>query len=124
MNDAREPEVLTVRLDPATLDDLAHHVADLVGHQLANAIVVGTDEPPEPRGRLLSAAEVAERWGVERAWIYAHAEQLGALRLGTGKKPRLRFKADRVAAYLDRDEPALAPPADTPAARRAGSVRR
>src|SRR4051812_40819680 len=40
---------------------------------------------------LLDAAEIAQRCGVTRAWVYAHAAELGALRLGAGPRPRLRF---------------------------------
>jgi len=42
-------------------------------------------------GRLLNASEVAERCGVTRGWVYDHAGELGALRLGGGPRPRLRF---------------------------------
>jgi hypothetical protein len=40
---------------------------------------------------LLTAAEVASRFGVERSWVYAHARELGVIRLGEGPRPRLRF---------------------------------
>jgi hypothetical protein len=36
-------------------------------------------------------AEVARRLGVSREWVYEHAEELGASRIGTGSRPRLRF---------------------------------
>ena len=39
----------------------------------------------------LSAEEVAERLGVSRDFVYAHQEELGAQRLSTGARPRLRF---------------------------------
>jgi hypothetical protein len=95
MNDDNSPEVLVVQLDPGSLDDLAHRVADLVHEQL--------DAPPpvEDGGRLLSAAQVAQRWGVDRSWVYGHADDLGVRRLGTGVRPRLRFDPVDVAAYLD-----------------------
>ena len=40
---------------------------------------------------LLTAAQVAARLGVERTWVYAHANELGVVRLGDGPRPRLRF---------------------------------
>jgi hypothetical protein len=49
---------------------------------------------------LISAAEVAELWGVERDWVYEHADRLGARRLGAGKRPRLRFDPDEVAERI------------------------
>lgn len=99
--------VMVVRLDPASLDDLAHRIADLVGHRI--------DPPPERRtgateeARMLTAAQVADRWGVDRAWVYDHADQLGARRLGSGKRPRLRFDPAEVAAYLEPDPDRPAP---------------
>lgn len=49
---------------------------------------------------LLTAAEAAKRLGVGREWIYAHQEELGAVRLpsATGQRPRLRFDAAAVTA--------------------------
>jgi hypothetical protein len=93
-----DDNVMVVRLDAASMDDLARRVADLVGHNFA--------APPEHRPgaaeeyRMLTAAQVAERWSVDRAWVYDHADQLGARRLGSGKRPRLRFDPAEVAAYL------------------------
>lgn len=55
---------------------------------------------PRARGRLVKvelpttlvdAETVARYLGVERDWVYAHAAELGARRLGTGPKARLRF---------------------------------
>lgn len=51
---------------------------------------VGTPEK-EPVGELIDAAAVARRLGISRATVYAKANQLGAIRLGTGKRARLRF---------------------------------
>lgn len=52
--------------------------------------------PNQLDNRLLTAAEVAERFGVTRDWVYQHAEDLGALRLGEGDRPRLRFELTMV----------------------------
>lgn len=40
--------------------------------------------------RRVDAAELARRRAVERDWVYAHARELGAIRLG-GPRGRLRF---------------------------------
>jgi hypothetical protein len=40
---------------------------------------------------LIDAREVARRHGIDRAWVYAHADELGVVRLGSGSRPRLRF---------------------------------
>lgn len=43
---------------------------------------------------LVDAQQVAETLGVSRAWVYEHADELGATRLGEGPKARLRFRLD------------------------------
>ena len=39
----------------------------------------------------LDAQEVAQRLKMSRDWVYEHAEELGASRIGSGPRPRLRF---------------------------------
>jgi hypothetical protein len=62
---------------------------------------------------------LADRIGVERSWVYDNAAELGAIRLGTGDRPRLRFDVERALdAWRDREpEPALEP-APRPSRRR------
>ena len=50
--------------------------------------------------RLVDAREVAAMLGVTRPFVYEHAAELGAIRLGTGPKARLRFDADEVVTRL------------------------
>jgi hypothetical protein len=49
--------------------------------------------------KLADAATLASELGVERDWIYEHAEELGAIRLG-GPRGRLRFDRDLVKERL------------------------
>jgi hypothetical protein len=63
--------------------------------------------------------------GVTRSWVYEHAHQLGAVRLGAGAKARLRFDLDTATTAIKnlqgqapRDS---APPGETP---RRGQPRR
>ena len=49
---------------------------------------------------LADAAEVALRLRVHENWVYAHAQELGVIRLGQGEKARLRFDLERVAKTL------------------------
>ena len=49
---------------------------------------------------LMTAQEVAARFNVQRSWVYAHADELGVVRLGRGRKPRLRFDPAVVAQQL------------------------
>lgn len=55
----------------------------------------------EEAGEALPASEIARRFGLSRAWVYAHADDLAAVRIGTGPRPRLRFYPSRVSRYLD-----------------------
>ena len=48
----------------------------------------------QPSAPLLTADQVAELSRHSRAWVYEHREELGAVRLGDGPRPRLRFPAD------------------------------
>jgi len=50
--------------------------------------------------QLLTTRQVAAYLGVERTWVYAHANELGAIRLGAGPKARLRFDPDTVVEQL------------------------
>jgi hypothetical protein len=102
-----EEETLVVRLDDKTVERLARRVAELLDHPPSRS-----RNGPQ---RLLSAAQVSAWCGVDRSWVYEHADELGALRLGTGPKPRLRFDPERVAARLS--PPTAAPPADPPVPR-------
>lgn len=79
-----------VRLAPESVEAIARRLAELL-HEPAGA------QAPQ---RLVSAADVAETWGVNRSWVYTHAEQLGARRLGAGERPRLRFDPEEVAERI------------------------
>jgi hypothetical protein len=70
-------------LDPDDIESIAARLAELLREQM-------------PTGsRLADAAEVARELGVDRDWVYAHAEELGATRLG-GDRGRLRFDLVRI----------------------------
>lgn len=75
------------------------------------------NEPQDRPARLVDAATLARELGVERDWVYANAERLGAIRLG-GPRGRLRFDREVVADRLG-DSSAL-----DQAARRSISQRR
>jgi hypothetical protein len=51
--------------------------------------------------RLVDARELAEQLGVHPSFVYSHAKELGAMRLGTGRKSRIRFDIDRAREALD-----------------------
>jgi hypothetical protein len=46
-------------------------------------------------GQLVSAATLANLLGISRSCVYEHADRLGAIELGNGTRPRLRFDVDQ-----------------------------
>jgi hypothetical protein len=79
-----------LRLDPESIEALACRLAELLSPR----------EEPRIRAQLITAEEVARWWGIGRRWVYDHADDLGARRLGGGRRPRLRFDPDEVAERL------------------------
>jgi hypothetical protein len=75
-------------VDPATVLSVAREVAVLLRRS-------GSAEPG-----MLTAAHVAARFNVDRGWVYAHAAELGVVRLGEGPRARLRFDPAVVAQRL------------------------
>ena len=100
-----------IKLGPETVEKIARRVVELL----------------EQRGlqkrELVDAAELARRFGIERSWVYTHAIELGAVRLGNGAKPRLRFDPEIAARVLRKV--GEVPAADLPArsGKRAGQPR-
>jgi len=68
-----------VALDQADIEAIAERVAELIDER-------GVGLPV----RYVDAAQLARILGVDREWVYEHARQLGAIRLG-GVRGRLRF---------------------------------
>jgi hypothetical protein len=87
-----------VKLDPDDVERIAVRVAELLR----------TDPPPEP-ARLADAAAVARLLSVDRDWVYAHASELGAIRLG-GAHGRLRFDLRHIEQRLASPDRPPAPP--------------
>lgn len=81
-------------MHPDDLAELARLVADELAERLG-------DQPGDAtRARWLSASEVATMLGINRDAVYRRADELGAKRIGSGPKARLRFDADAVTAAL------------------------
>jgi hypothetical protein len=102
-----------IKLHSQTIEAIARRVVELLDRR-------GLSGGPE----LVDAAELARRLGIERSWVYTHAIELGAVRLGSGRKPRLRFDPQVAVCVLRRVEegPAADPPARS--GERAGRLRR
>lgn len=82
-----------VKLTPSEIDAIVGRVAELLQSRR-------TACPVRPQPRMVTAAEVARWCGVERSWVYAHAEDLGARKIGTGERPRLRFDLAEVSERI------------------------
>lgn len=86
------------RLHPADVEAIAQRSAELV------LAAITADPARAQPSALIDASAVAKRFGVDRGWVYDHADELGAVRLGTGARPRLRFDPDvELAALASRD---------------------
>jgi hypothetical protein len=55
---------------------------------------------PAREARLVDVATVAEYLGTKRAYVYEHADELGARRLGSGPRARLRFSLAEIDEHL------------------------
>ena len=100
-----------IKLDPELVDAIARRVVELL------------EKKGIQQRELVDASELARRLGIERSWVYSHAIELGAVKLGQGKKPRLRFDPEIAAQVLRKVGEG---PADPPArsCERAGQPRR
>ena len=98
---AREIELFAARrgrlmgLHVEDIEAVAEHIAQLV----ASA---------PPTVGLVDAQDLAEQLGVARDWVYANAERLGVVRLGTGPRARMRFDVEQareaLTAYAEDDQ--------------------
>jgi hypothetical protein len=84
-----------IELGPATIEAIAKRVAELLA-----AAGSGTTA-----ATLIDAGELARRTGISRTWIYQHAAELGAIRLGDGPRARLRFDPCAVESCLAQTPP-------------------
>lgn len=91
------PQSMLVRLDPSTVERLAARTAALLADRLKDFRPAHHQLP-----ELLTAAEVSAWWGVHRGWVYEHANELGAIRIGDGERPLLRFDPEQITRRLAR----------------------
>jgi hypothetical protein len=115
MNDAISPSTTSnpdpspsepVRLHPRDVEAIACRVVELL-----------RDDRPSSAG-LVSAAELACRLGVDRSFVYEHADALGARRLGGGRRPRLRFDPEEAERLMLCQAGSESPGPSSPAKRR------
>ena len=70
---------------------LDHEDIEAIAERAAYRVVQMLDRPGRPAHQLLDAKELARELSVSVDYVYAHAVDLGAMRLGDGPKARLRF---------------------------------
>jgi hypothetical protein len=78
-----------------TADDV-QAIADAIAHKVAEIVAIRSTT-----FGFVDARELAEELGVSIDYVYAHATELGAMRLGSGPKARIRFDLDRARRALE-----------------------
>lgn len=73
--------------DPEFVEAVARRVVELL--QAGDDVGAMRRE----RSSSLTVAQVAAQYGVSTSWVYAHQRELGAMRLGSGPRARLRFNS-------------------------------
>lgn len=70
---------------------LADQIADRLAAKLAVRLMEPAGRPSPEAPGLWTARQVAAHYEVGPNFVYRHADELGAIRLGGGRRPRLRF---------------------------------
>ena len=75
---------------------------------------------------LVTAAVIAARFGVTRSHVYENPDFYGAIRLGDGPRPRLRYDLDavleRITCHAGREPSPMVEPAPPRRRRRMGTT--
>lgn len=79
---------------------LSEDAVEAIAQRVVELLSSDHAAPSGEGGRLVEAATVARKYAVSPAWVYDHADELGAIRLGTGAKPRLRFDLETVSKAM------------------------
>lgn len=80
-------------LDAEDIDRIAERVVTLLAEKQREPVVMSA--------RFVDATTIAQLLDVDRDWVYEHAEQLGAVRLG-GERGRLRFDLTTLEQHFER----------------------
>ena len=101
---------LNVHVDERDMDAIAQRVIERLRGRMP--------------GDLINAKQVAAQLGVRPEWVYAHARELGALRLDDGPRARLRFDPALVRQALAQMADGGGPPPDGTQPKRRGRAPR
>ena len=109
---------VAVDLTPQAVEQVAGRVVQLLGRQQQQQ---QQSHASEPTG-MLTVSELAQHLHLNRAWVYGHADELGAIRVGGGPKARIRFDLHTARTALSRrrvapgSEPVKVAPTGPPSA--------
>jgi hypothetical protein len=82
---------------------------------IAQRVVELLQEAERPSAQLVDAATLARVLGVSRAYVYEHRDELGAVQVGNGRRPRIRFDVERAReAWTARDASERSETPDSP----------
>jgi hypothetical protein len=84
---------------PPSASAMSEQPIEQLAVRVAEVLLEAGGEPAARR--IVDARGVAETYGVSRDFVYARADELGAIRLGPGPRARLRFDLVEVAARLN-----------------------
>ncbi|HEV3047076.1 MAG TPA: hypothetical protein VGY13_06900 [Solirubrobacteraceae bacterium] len=88
---------IAVELTPDTIDQIAERVAQLLRH----------DQPRAPAAHatpLMTVKQLAHHLNLNPAWVYEHADQLGAIRTSNSPKARIRFDPNTATQALEQHQ--------------------
>jgi hypothetical protein len=103
---------VAVDLTPQAVEQVAGRVAQLLQRQQQQE----QRHASGPTG-MLTVSELAQHLHLNRAWVYEHADELGAIRVGNGPKARIRFDLHTAKTALQRQQPDSGPAPAPPKAR-------
>lgn len=72
-------------------------IAEVTARRVAEIVSL----PASTTFALVSARELARELGVSQDYVYSHADELGGMRLGSGRRARIRFDLDRARRALE-----------------------
>jgi len=99
------PQLASTEVNCAALDQIpVEHVPAAILRLSARLVAAPkTGETMSPVcDDLLTVPEAAKLLQVSETYVFSHSRELGAIRLGSGPKARLRFKRSKLLARLGR----------------------
>lgn len=105
---------VTVGLTSQTIEQIADRVVQRLQRQQHNQQQAQTGEPVG----MVTVAQFAAYYKLNPAWVYEHADELSATRIGSGPKARIRLDFQIAKAALAQHQASRTPPPADVAPRR------